>query len=127
MEVFEPDLDPKCFPILLKLDFLLTWCQHYLEYVEDLILYLLLFYLIENDKIFQKKIIFALLDNFQPQFWPKSRAYSRKQEQHPIFVKTNAFFLKKGTKNFTIPYSNPFVSAKQNNKALHNFCKLPQN
>ena len=42
------------------------------------------------------------------------RAYSRNLGQHPILTK-------KGTKNFTTPYSIPFLSVLHENKALHNF------
>ena len=36
------------------------------------------------------------------------------------------FFSKKGTRNFTTPYSIPFLSVLHQNKALHNFHKRGQ-
>ena len=36
------------------------------------------------------------------------------------------FFWKKGTRNFTTPYSIPFLSVLHQNKALHNFHKRGQ-
>ena len=44
------------------------------------------------------------------------RVKSRKLGQHPIFVK-------KGSKNFTTPYSIPFPSVLHQIKVLHNFSK----
>ena len=46
--------------------------------------------------------------------------------QRPILSKKSTFFEKKGTKNFTTPYSTPFVSVLYQNKALHNFQKRGQ-
>ena len=54
------------------------------------------------------------------------RASSRKFGQLPISAKIGNLSWKKGTKNFTIPYSISFLSALHQNKTLHNFHKRGQ-
>ena len=50
------------------------------------------------------------------------RNSSRKLGQHLILIKQSTFF-KKGTNNFTTPYSMPLLSVSHQNKAFHNFHK----
>ena len=51
------------------------------------------------------------------------RVSTRKFRQLPILAKMGILFWKKGTKNFTTPYSISFLSALHQNKTLHNFQK----
>ena len=54
------------------------------------------------------------------------RVESRKFGQLPILAKMGIFFEEKRTKNFTTPYSIPFLSVLHQNKALNNFNKRGQ-
>ena len=54
------------------------------------------------------------------------QSQSKKLGQCPILAKKGIFFEKKGTTNFTTPYSNPFFDVLHQNKALHNFHKRGQ-
>ena len=65
------------------------------------------------------------VDNHCCQYYKESviRALSRKLGQCPILVKKGTFLEKKCTKNFTNPYSIPFVNVLYQNKDLNNFHK----
>ena len=66
-----------------------------------------------------------------------TKAYSRNLWQRSILARKGTcltgnfyekwtLFLKKGPKNFTLPYLIPFLSVLHQNKASHNFCKRRQ-
>ena len=46
--------------------------------------------------------------------------------KHPILAKKGTFHEKRGTKNFTSPYSIPFLSVLHQNKTVHNVLKMGQ-
>ena len=59
-------------------------------------------------------------------FQDRARASSRKLGQHPILPKKGTLFEKREHRNFTTPYSIPFLNVLHQNKALHIFHKRGQ-